>query len=361
MNLEEKLYTSTEVAQILGVSLRSVYRYLDEGKLDAEVKTATGRHRFTKKNILDFLYPNGEKPTPQNIPTSSDLRSHTTDLRNPQVSRFSDISENSAAVSRGNVSTSVTTGTSSSTQSAGELDTKRFEIEEKFNSPKDTDAAKTPDSDLEEDSEPIDWLAKFREAAKKFREDEEKQTQNPAPQAPSKEPPKEEVPVYNAPKSHVETFTSLGNQYDAPKSREKEFEQAPKTRAEKEFFYYRSMIGGLKDIAQNIDKNARKSGLNYAFTRSAGLSLHKPIRPFSLLHAYVASDDREFFERALHLVPSDENNAQLCLVSTENKNVFNSKKEMHNLYVVSDSQLRKDLSEAGDDDLVVELDSVLGF
>jgi len=32
MNIEEKLYTSTEVAEVLGVSLRSVYRYLEQGK-----------------------------------------------------------------------------------------------------------------------------------------------------------------------------------------------------------------------------------------------------------------------------------------------------------------------------------------
>ena len=57
----EKLYTSTEVADILGVSLRSIYRYLDENKLQAEIKTATGRHRFTKNNINDFLHPQGIK------------------------------------------------------------------------------------------------------------------------------------------------------------------------------------------------------------------------------------------------------------------------------------------------------------
>src|SRR3990167_11410004 len=65
MNLEDKLYTSTEVAEILGVSLRSVYRYLEEGKLDAEVKTATGRHRFTKENILNFLYPGEAELAPR--------------------------------------------------------------------------------------------------------------------------------------------------------------------------------------------------------------------------------------------------------------------------------------------------------
>ncbi len=59
IDLKDRLYTSSEVAEILGVSLRSVYRYLEEGKLDADIKTATGRHRFSKKNILDFLQPGG--------------------------------------------------------------------------------------------------------------------------------------------------------------------------------------------------------------------------------------------------------------------------------------------------------------
>ena len=68
IQLEDKLYTSTEVADILGVSLRSVYRYLEEDKLTAEVKTATGRHRFTRKNILDFLYP--QKEYVHKVPTT---------------------------------------------------------------------------------------------------------------------------------------------------------------------------------------------------------------------------------------------------------------------------------------------------
>ena len=59
MQLEDRYYTSTEVAEILGVSLRSVYRYMEDNKLTAEIKTATGRHRFTRQNIIDFLYPDG--------------------------------------------------------------------------------------------------------------------------------------------------------------------------------------------------------------------------------------------------------------------------------------------------------------
>ena len=88
---------------------------------------------------------------------------------------------------------------------------------------------------------------------------------------------------------------------------------------------------------------------------NAGLSLHKPIKPFSVLHAYVHLEDREFFERILNLVPSDEKDAQLSLLVSDNESIFRNKKEMHGLYVVSDSQLRTDLLNSGEIDLASEL------
>ncbi len=54
MELRDKLYTSTQVAEILGVSLRTLYRYMEDGKIES-MKTASGRHRFTKEQIMNFL------------------------------------------------------------------------------------------------------------------------------------------------------------------------------------------------------------------------------------------------------------------------------------------------------------------
>lgn len=56
-NLEDKLYSSREVAQILGVSLRTIYRYIESGKLLPETQTKSGRHLFGKKAIVGFLFP----------------------------------------------------------------------------------------------------------------------------------------------------------------------------------------------------------------------------------------------------------------------------------------------------------------
>lgn len=63
--LEDKLYTAPEAADILGVSLRTVYRYIKDGKLLFETRTRSGRYLFTKEAISSFLYPEEEKSQPK--------------------------------------------------------------------------------------------------------------------------------------------------------------------------------------------------------------------------------------------------------------------------------------------------------
>jgi len=58
MEFSDRFYKSTEVADILGVSLRTLYRYMDSAKIQS-VQLPSGRHRFTKQQIEDFLYSNG--------------------------------------------------------------------------------------------------------------------------------------------------------------------------------------------------------------------------------------------------------------------------------------------------------------
>jgi len=300
INLEDKLYTSTEVADILGVSLRSVYRYIEEDKLQAEVKTATGRHRFTKKNILDFLYPGGaEEKAGQPLPKET-IKPEVKEARKKE---------------RVEEPVEVVEETPVEPEPAEEV-----KVEEP--------AAKEKEVPVEE--EPIDWLAKFREAAKKFDEENAKRVESS-----SKAPVVEEK----------ETFASITEQEPA----------APKG----QLFFYRSRLGGLKDIAQNIDKSSRNSGLDYAFTMNAGLSLFKAIKPFSLLHVYVRPKDKDFFERILMLTPSDENNAQLCIMTNDDKDLYASSEELHGLFVADKGRLLADIRKHGDADLIEEAESIL--
>lgn len=297
IKLEDKLYTSTEVAQVLGVSLRSVYRYIEENKLNPEVKTATGRHRFTKQNIIDFLYPEGQpaeetvvKKEVKEVPTETKKSVKNTEkkVEAPKV------------------------------------------VEEREEYKEEKVEVKT----VEPEAEPVDWLAKFREAAKRFEE--------------------ESKPEYEEATAPVQESRYSPFSYAVE---EKAPAQAPKTVQK---YYYRSRLGGLKDIAQNIDKASKNSGVDYAFTMNAGLSLHSPIKPFSILHAYVKSKDKDFFERILMLTPADEDGAQLCLLVSDDSAIYNGKVEEHGLSVVSKDRLASDIRKSDDDSLIKEAESILG-
>lgn len=287
MKLEERLYTSTEVADILGVSLRSVYRYLEEGKLDAAVKTATGRHRFTKQNIENFLYPGTQRVL-------------DTEVVRPAKEHL--------------VDKPVTTSKKSV----------HVEVESQQN------LINQKTVPLEPKSEEIDWLQKFRQF----------------------NTPKDGVPA-EQPSESSKKDTVVPDMLDI--SSLSAMPSESRRVSVKEYFYYRADIGGLRDLAQNIDKVARKSLIDYAFTLNAGLSLHKPIKPFSLLHVYVRLQDKEFFEKMLHLIPTDERTAQLCLITFDDDSLYSTRKEMHSLFVVSNSILKEDLKQYGELELAREL------
>ncbi len=282
MNLEEKLYTSTEVAKILGVSLRSVYRYLEQDKLEAEIKTATGRLRFTKKNIEDFLYPDGE-----GAPKEAS-REKTSKER-----------DDKAIVGEG--------GKKEDSEDPEEKEPEK-ELEEEV---EEKEEVVEEEPEKEEDEEEIDWLAKFRAAAKEYSIEKEA----------DEETKKEEVSSLESDDEGTSKFT---------------------------YKYYRSSLGGLKEIAQNIDKISRKSNVNYAFTLHAGLSLDKPLKkPFSVLHAYVESDSEPLFERMLKLEETDEGNAQVCFLFPKDNSVFEERREKHGLYVASTDSIEEDFSLMG--------------
>ena len=110
-----------------------------------------------------------------------------------------------------------------------------------------------------------------------------------------------------------------------------------------------------KKADKKQDKSAKKASLDYAFTMDAGLSLHKPISPFSLIHSYVKSEDLAFFEKILDLTPAPLADAQLCLIVSDDASVYTDKREVHGLNVVADVKLKADLAAAGKADLADEL------
>lgn len=468
LDLKDRLYTSSEVAEILGVSLRSVYRYLEEGKLDADIKTATGRHRFSKKNILDFLQPGGiTKENPEEVfknleddeefnvldlpaiskskkssdkdeddfsfdldedffkslnfdnqpteniqhnqPNSSSkveqgeyidddleklLREFEekegfetsdskpmTNLESPKNSSdkddfdfdldsfFKDLEEESRLdkVEDTQSPSMISQSQNTSENKNKNVDDFDFDFDLSFLDSFDSDnnssnkkeevvedrsVSQRSEPKIEEDDSEDNWLERFRKAAQK--------NSNNTESSQNKDTLKESF----FEKSNLDHFFD-----DSSVNKAKEetstigFQAHAKTENDLEplqvkskEFYYTSSLNGLKEIAQNVDKIARKFDTDYAFTLNAGLSLHKPISPFSLIHTYVRSRDLELFEDYLNLSPVDSaSEASVCLMVAQDNSIFEDAYELHGLYVVSNVQLRSDLIDKGLDRLAREI------
>ncbi len=475
LDIKDRLYTSSEVAEILGVSLRSVYRYLEEGKLDADIKTATGRHRFSKKNILDFLKPGSSSETSTVAPVKSvefskPVENKTfspsetvdeefdfdnffeTDVvkKNPIIQdiqqenrssvsskpdflddqddleklfdelekEFSESknldnqsdksSESDKQISKIveddfdfdfdfldgketvdeylNVSKTADNGLNKKKEDDFDFDfdfdflEKDIKSEEKPPEFAKTEVKKNDDNDdfdflnlddlfediqlkpssekeekpieevrftkqepvkqLEneenEEPEPDNWLEKFRKASEKMS---------------TPEPRKEE----ETERFSLDTFFNKETPKPSPVSKVSEDEFIASRQAKKKEYYYISSLSGLKEIAQTVDKVSKKFDLDYAFTLNAGLSLHKPISPFSVINVYINEGDLEIFEDYLKLTPSSEKDAQICLMMARDREIFDDSYELHGLYVVSNVQLRSDFIDKGLDNLAREV------
>jgi hypothetical protein len=153
----------------------------------------------------------------------------------------------------------------------------------------------------------------------------------------------------------LDTFFNKETPKPSPVSKVSEDEFIASRQAKKKEYYYISSLSGLKEIAQTVDKVSKKFDLDYAFTLNAGLSLHKPISPFSVINVYINEGDLEIFEDYLKLTPSSEKDAQICLMLARDREIFDDSYELHGLYVVSNVQLRSDFIDKGLDNLAREV------
>ncbi|OGC70446.1 hypothetical protein A2415_02570 [candidate division WWE3 bacterium RIFOXYC1_FULL_39_7] len=78
-----------------------------------------------------------------------------------------------------------------------------------------------------------------------------------------------------------------------------------------------------------------------------------------MLHAYVRPSDVSYFEKTLMLTPTEEGNAQLCLLVSDDNGIYTGREELHGLFVVSKERLAKDVKNLGDSGLSAEAQSVL--
>ena len=399
IELQDKLYTSAQVADVLGVSLRTLYRYMEDGKIES-MKTASGRHRFTKEQILTFLDGGGLDMEQEVEPVRPKPVYERSFEASKPAARVEDYSFNRPAAS-----TRPNGGYNGQENSFGSA--------QQFNSPKKQDAfteanfddfnedADFGNDDFSFDLRPAEEPDRFnRDTRPSASNDRDSQDFNrPVSTAPVKpesrfgsfdqgrgnfapsRTPYAPTPVKpsfgdddfgnreNPVKRPVENVSARGYQ-SAPRfasqpaqAPARDFGTArnaatePKISNSSESLnirYYKSDFNDLIDLAKRVKEASITKDLEYAFTLNAGLSLHFLIDPFTLLHFYVNPEDLQIWRSVLGLVPvANKSEANIgILVNTDV--VFIPTKEIGGFKVVEDKVLLKDLMRSSEDNLVKE-------
>lgn len=318
IELKDKLYTSTQVADILGVSLRTLYRYMEDGKIQS-MRTASGRHRFTKDQILDFLNAGG----------FGGASSNSVDKSQSEVgNRMSDPEDVFTSPS---ISTS--TSTTSTTESVDVVIEKKPEVHgmDWFSEPDEPQIKPVASQDLREPT-----FNGFRSAEPEIK------------------------PVVENPISATSrpTMSQQGMNQDTAQSTSLSDNSNIEAKNESldlndvNVRYYKSDYSDLIELARKIKDTAMGKDLEYAFTLFAGLSLHFSIKPFTKLHFYANPEDMQIWKSELRLTPvQNREDANIgILVNTDI--VFVPSKDIGGFKVVDDKVLMRDLSSRNEEDLV---------
>lgn len=356
--LEEKLYTSEETASILGISLRTLYRYLKKGEIEAETKTQSGTFRFTRKQIYKYLYPdkyslileklklndsgssaltyvddndfkNLPKAPPQNSINTSSNDSYVPAIPEVKVAIKPEPSVNKLPESQPetlNISKPVSEAEATKIIEQREnkdLDSELSNLESLLSSPTpgitSSPQITTPSAGTVITPQPV--------------VNESSQVSN-----------LNNSQVANTPDILSTPQTTI----NAPVS--------PKIPESGEVWkYFVNVSKDILDLAREMNSISSETGRKYAATMRGGLSLHHDIDEFNLVHFYVLTEDLNWYAEQLELKPCEEKEANICLISTTDQQIFDSSYKLRGLTVVSDSRLIQDLMSHNEKELAKTL------
>ncbi len=306
MELEDRLYSSSEVSRILGVSRRTLYRYLESGTLGS-MHLPSGRHRFTKEQVEAFLVKTfgassvKSESEKKNISTSLDVA----EVVQTPVQRPSIFSKIKAQV------------------------TKESKLKEEIIEPVDTEM------DQESIKEDIEEVEKAEDLMEEVVVEKVEDT---IIASPVKEDVEEEEEVDEVVEDLKKTLSSL---FDDSGEDEIKIEKKEKNN----FVYYSSSISDLKKLAKTVKVASENSNVQYAFTGQAGASLFGEVSPFGQLHLYIRKNDMLFFEKRFDLqeVAEEDSNVALKVVDDLPEHTI-----VMGFKVVSLPILKLDLIQLGD-------------
>ena len=306
MELEDRLYASTEVAKILGVSRRTLYRYLESGTLGS-MHLPSGRHRFTKDQVEAFLVKtygaNNLKIVETAKPTVVAEVQTTVEIKSEPELVIEDRAELDEEVIRPSIFSKI-----------------KAEVEE---------AVVEEEVVVEEELEVVEEEEKEEEEEVEKLEVVEDQAQID-----------DEDDVDEVVEDLKKTLSSLFDDSDDVKPT-----PVTKSSAKDSFNFYSSSISDLKKLAKTVKVASENSNVQYAFTGQAGASLFGEVSPFGQLHLYIRKNDMLFFEKRFDLEETiqDESNVALKVVDELPEHTI-----VMGFKVVNLPTLKKDLIQLGD-------------
>ncbi len=398
IELQDKLYTSAQVADILGVSLRTLYRYMEDGRIKS-MRTASGRHRFTKEHIVEFLdagkydpeirrdlNPEHIRDAFDNLPSdnfSDDRRAPAQPQRGPEAyeTQRMDRAEPIAPAYPSNQNYQANNSDS---------DFSFYNNRQRDDYPADnvrTYAPPAPRAMPEADMPlrpqapqippvPSSSWQPVRPLKDTAFDDEEDVFEFDQSAAPAQTPERRPERPLERPMPQDDRYSTQPRQMTPPVSpyierprvnqpavsypdRQREFSTVePEERVQSPVLpdlnirYYKSEFTDLIELAKKIKETTISRDLEYAFTLYAGLSLHFLINPFTILHYYVNPEDIQVWKNDLRLVPGkDQSDSNIgILINTDV--VFMPTREIGGFRVVEDKLLLRDLMKTKDEELI---------
>lgn len=400
IELQDKLYTSTQVADILGVSLRTLYRYMEDGRIKS-MRTASGRHRFTKDQIVEFLnagnmdlydeesFDTQKNPEPQNnnitnrfvgsnvppqsansfynipqsdyapasqgqaprYPEQDQYRQEQSQSISPQSSQQDKplnqptvSQEDSFFYAQGRTSyDSIDDFDFTAVQSSKTVIEEDPKIGREEVTETEFDAFEFKESDVKKPDR-YEGDSVFKQTFG-YNEPVRQSLQNLNPQS-------QYTPLVQQSQPQSNYAINQPQTSDISRAKSEPTDVFDLSYSNLNVRYYKSDYSDLIDLARRIKETGKSRDLEYAFTLYAGLSLHFLIKPFTILHFYANPEDMQIWKEDLNLTPANRKEDANVGVIVNTDIVFVPTKEIASFKVVEDKVLLRDLSEAREDDLI---------
>lgn len=358
MQLQDRFYKSTEVADILGVSLRTLYRYMDSQKIES-VQLPSGRHRFTKKQIEDFLYSNNLSSRDSGGTTNTSAQQGSSTLVDDTVPK-QQTAQNTQPVQNLPQNTvvqqPVQSNESQTTQPQVQSE-KGVDEDQKLEEELDALLASLDDdfSDVTQEKVAVEETV---EVEKTFSDLQDSLNESPAPQPAAQPAPATSPEVSQSKQQSVQSTSGIFGLSEEPIQKQPEVTPAPKVLDEEKVNYFYCPYNDLRTVAKMVKKVGDDKGVDYAFTMNAGLSLFFPLDPFSVIHFYINEKDLDLWKSELQLKDTNTEEANLGILMTQGR-AFEGSREVSGLKVVSKVKLLENLKSHNMSSLAEQAESKL--